>query len=413
MRTSNLDSEFNATYSCDDIGKLKTTHSCEHIVSGALHSKAMPRARVRRSFLKKKSGPLEVTLPAPAYSFSDLTGGLKMGSACTGWCAESQALSQLQIPHEICFVCDKDKGVKQFLNGNLKSKRFHDNVCSPSFVNEDRCDLLVCGAPCQPYSSEGKRGGTEDPRSQVIFPVVQYAERQKPMMILLEQVPAWTTVGASNFTEVWDRLSSIPATSGGRFYNLYKKVLNSRDFGSLQNRKRLYVVALMKSMDQGFSFPEPRPRSLTSCTAILDPGSTTYERFTVDDVPPDMLQTKTRREATLEMLVQCVDGVPPEHLVVDVGTGRQNRVTRGHFPTLTATRCASRDFFSPNLRRRFTLSELARCQGAVADDLNMAAVTPRAMGHIIGNAMSVGTIKAILCNMLKSTEIWPYESYDD
>lgn len=399
----------------DNIDDLqKKVRACNRKVRKQFHPQ--PRRSLRQKTVKqtKNRGANSARVAAglnksmPAYSFSDL-GGLKLGSACTGWCAESQALSQLGVPHEVVFTCDIAPEVGEYLAGNLKNYRLHSDVFHKSFQDEDQCDLLVCGAPCQPYSSEGRRLGSKDPRSKVIFPVVEYAERKKPMMILLEQVPGWETVGADNFTEVWARLSSILDRSGGLFYNLYKSCLNTADFGGLQRRKRLYVVAVQRSLDNGFKFPDPEFSGLKPLSAVLDPGSKIYDAFELNDVPDDVLRTKAGQAAMVDVLAQCVNGIPSEHLVVDVGTGRSHKVTRGRSPTLTATRCASMDFFSPNLRRRFTLSELARAQGAIAEDLNMKAVNPRSMGRIIGNAMSVGTIKAIIYQMLQCTDLWPYE----
>ena len=373
---------------------------------------ASNQKRVKKAPLKEKSKmrcskksstdfvPRLAHQTAGAYKLSDV-GGLRVGSACTGWCAESQALTQLGVGHTMIFMCDSEGDVKQFLDGNLKSRSFHHNVFSQSFVDEDQCDLLVAGPPCQPYSSEGKRLGSLDPRSKVVDPIVEYAEKKKPIMILLENVPGWETVGKEKFDEVWNRLSSILDASGDRFYNLYKKRLQSADFGSVQRRNRLYLAAVCQSCDSGFTWPDPLPLGLTPFDSILDPGSTVYERFSVDDVPADAMRTKTQRTAVVEALEICMDGMPAEHLVVDIGTGRGKRVTRGHFPTITATRCKSRDFFSPQLRRRFTLTELARAQGANADEINIQAVKPAAFGKIIGNAMNVGTMKAILSQMLK------------
>eukprot|EP00435_Cladocopium_sp_Y103_P025148 s4508_g6.t1 len=372
-------------------------------------ARASDRDKVKKVRLKreaKKRGSKKDFVPVPsdrtagAYSLSD-DGGLKVGSACTGWCAESQALTQLGVGHTLICTCDSEPDVKQYLDGNLKSLRFHHNVFSQSFSEEEYCDLLVAGFPCQPYSSEGSRGGSSDPRSKVVDPIIGYCEKKKPLMILLENVPGWETVGKDKFDEVWERLSSIRDASGDAFYNLYKTRLQSADFGSVQRRNRLYVVALSRACDIGFTWPDPLPKSLTSFDSILDAGSTIYDRFTVDDVPMDVMRTKTQRNAVADALQMCADGMPSEHLVVDIGTGRGRRVTRGYFPTITATRAKSRDFFSPQLRRRFTLTELARAQGANADEINIQSVKPAAFGKIIGNAMSVGTIKAILSQMLK------------
>ena len=324
---------------------------------------------------------------------------MRVGSACTGWATESQALSQLEIPHEMIFMCDSEPDVEKFLQMNVQCTRFHQNVFERGFLDEEPVDLLVAGAPCQPYSSDGKRLGSADPRSKVIFPITSYIERARPLMILLENVPGWATVGRDNFEEVWARLSNIRASSGDSFYNLYQARLDSSDYGSLQNRKRLYVVAMARSLDSGFAFPEPLPDRLPF-DSILDPGSCLHHTFTVEDVPPEMLQTKTRQRAMVAALALTTESVPCGHMVVDLGSGRDQKITKDRFPTITANRCRNRDFFSVQMRRRFSLAELARAQGADPAGLNMSAVSPAAMGHIIGNAMTVSTMKAILSQML-------------
>ena len=62
----------------------------------------------------------------------------------------------------------------------------------------------------------------------------------------------------------------------------------------------------------------------------------------------------------------------------------------------TATRCQSQGFFSVPLRRRFTLSERAQAQGAIV----------RAMGKMIGNAMSIGAVRALLRHVLQCTVLY-------
>lgn len=216
------------------------------------------------------------------------------------------------------------------------------------------------------------------------------------MVVVVENVPQWQTVGKENFDRYCNRVAAIKDEDGKAYYNLYHKKINSSDHGCPQNRVRLYVVALAAFADEGFSWPERS--DMAELSSILDEGSVFYRSCSVADVPDDILQTKTATDSLAMALVQIEDEQPLSHqYVVDIGAGRGNRLSKAHFPTLTASRCKSLAYWSPNMRRRFTLKELARGQGAQADGMNMKGIKKTRMGHIIGNAMSV----AVVCEVLK------------
>ena len=50
-------------------------------------------------------------------------------------------------------------------------------------------DILCAGFPCQPYSVAGNRRGFADPRSQVIWSILDVVDQRRPELILLENVP--------------------------------------------------------------------------------------------------------------------------------------------------------------------------------------------------------------------------------
>lgn len=350
---------------------------------------------------KPQKAPEQCVAVAEAFSLSDgPPGSLTVGSACTGWCAESQALTALGVAHRIEFVCDFDKDVQKFINGNLKYQRLHKNVFSEGFAAETAVDIFCAGPPCQPYSSEGAQRGDEDPRSQVICPMLDYVSEQRPLMVLFENVPRWMTVGKKNFDMCLERLSDIKADDGQPFYNLYAKTVNSLAYGSPQSRKRVYVIALARFADQGFTWPETS--TAPDLSSIVDDGSVFHASCSPQDVPEDMLTSTTKITNLAQALLQIEDDQPfSRQYVVDLGAGRGNRLCRDHFPTLTATRCKRLDYWSPNLRRRFSLKELARAQGASAK-MNMESVSKTAMGHIIGNAMSITVVQALLRSGLQA-----------
>ena len=49
-------------------------------------------------------------------------------------------------------------------------------------------DLYGAGFPCQPFSSQGKKRGIEDPKSHLIFEGLEYIKIHHPKVVILEMV---------------------------------------------------------------------------------------------------------------------------------------------------------------------------------------------------------------------------------
>jgi len=95
-----------------------------------------------------------------------------------------------------------------------------------------RVHCLTAGYPCQPFSSAGKRKGTDDPRH--LWPhVLRIIEEVEPDVVLLENVEGHLSLG---FDVVWRELhQSGRAVEAGLF--------TARETGAHQIRKRLFILA--------------------------------------------------------------------------------------------------------------------------------------------------------------------------
>ena len=84
--------------------------------------------------------------------------------------------------------CDSDPHCQKFLRANVGGMGFTD-AADPLFLeNAPSVDILTSGFPCQPFSLAGKGGGTSDPRGLVVFHVLQYVQKNLPMIVILENV---------------------------------------------------------------------------------------------------------------------------------------------------------------------------------------------------------------------------------
>ena len=110
-------------------------------------------------------------------------------------------------------------------------------------------DLLCGGFPCQSFSTAGRRGGFGDPRGTLFFELARLAEARKPQYLLFENVP-----GLLHHDE-GRTFAAILHTLEGMGYGVEWQVLNSRDFGVPQSRKRVFLIGCLNERCRGKIFP--------------------------------------------------------------------------------------------------------------------------------------------------------------
>ena len=117
-------------------------------------------------------------------------------------------------------------------------------------------DICLAGFPCQAFSLAGKRQGFEDDyyglcRGTLFLDVARICDKHKPKVIFCENVKGLTIHDRGRTFKV------ICKTFEDLGYDVYSKVLNSRNFEVPQNRERIYIVAFRKDLGvKDFIFPE-------------------------------------------------------------------------------------------------------------------------------------------------------------
>ena len=110
-------------------------------------------------------------------------------------------------------------------------------------------DLLCGGFPCQSFSVAGHRGGFSDPRGTLFFELARLAEARKPAYLLFENVPGLL------YHDRGRTFAAILHELEGMGYGLEWQVLNSKDFGVPQSRKRVYLIGYLDERCRGKVFP--------------------------------------------------------------------------------------------------------------------------------------------------------------
>ena len=125
-------------------------------------------------------------------------------------------------------------------------------------------DLITGGFPCQSFSIDGQRKGFEDTRGTLFFEIARIAAVKKPKYLFLENVP-----GLLSHDRGWT-FKTILSALDELGYDVAWQVLNSKDFGVPQSRKRLYIVGFLRSRCAGqiLSFKEANSKT----TVQIFPG---------------------------------------------------------------------------------------------------------------------------------------------
>lgn len=127
-------------------------------------------------------------------------------------------------------------------------------------TDTDKYDyILTYSFPCQDLSLAGKRAGMEKDsgtRSGLLWEVERILEECKqegslPRILLMENVPEVVGSGNIEHFKKWrEKLEQLG-------YSNYDKILNAKDYGVPQNRRRCFMISILG--EYNYSFPTPIP----------------------------------------------------------------------------------------------------------------------------------------------------------
>ncbi|BAW18233.1 DNA (cytosine-5-)-methyltransferase [Mycoplasmopsis bovigenitalium] len=129
-------------------------------------------------------------------------------------------------------------------------------------------DILTYSFPCQDLSQQGKqRGMNQNTRSGLLYEVERILNENTdrlPKILLLENVKALVSKKFIGDFEKWiDILDKIG-------YKSKYKVLNAANYGSSQNRERVFMVSILKSEKIDFEFPNKEIQIKSKLNKIIN-----------------------------------------------------------------------------------------------------------------------------------------------
>lgn len=157
--------------------------------------------------------------------------GFELACAEKGFKAECVFTSEIK-PHAI-----------KVLQQNHPEEKVSGDITKVDAKEIPDFDFVLAGFPCQAFSAAGRRLGFEDTRGTLFFEVARIIKEKKPKGFVLENVEGLVNHDKeSSKDKIGKTLRVILGTLEDLGYKYSWKVLNAKEFGVPQERKRIYIV---------------------------------------------------------------------------------------------------------------------------------------------------------------------------
>ncbi len=122
------------------------------------------------------------------------------------------------------------------------------NIKEEDFPNE--IDGIIGGPPCQSWSEAGSLKGIEDERGKLFYEYIRILKNKQPKFFLAENVSGML---ANRHSEAVQNILMMFKECG---YNVSLTLVNAKDYGVAQERKRVFYIGFRKDLNVNFIFPK-------------------------------------------------------------------------------------------------------------------------------------------------------------
>ena len=265
-------------------------------------------------------------------------------------------------------------------------------------------DGIIGGPPCQSWSEAGSLKGIEDDRGKLFFDYIRILKEFKPKFFLAENVSGML---ANRHSAAVKNILALFDEAG---YDVSLTLVNAKDYGVAQERKRVFYIGFRKDLNINFEFPKGSTKDdskkITLRDVIWDLQETALPAGPKNHHNPDAINNNeyfVGAYSTIFMSRNRVKSWDEQGYTVQA-SGRQCQL-HPQAPKMVKVGTNDCRFVEgkENLYRRMTIREVARVQG-FPDDFKFI-YTDTNMGYkMIGNAVPVNLAYEVACGIKKVLE---------
>jgi len=196
-------------------------------------------------------------------------------------------LGFIQAGFKLVFANDNDKVVWETFEKNHSVPIDKRSLVDIKSTEVPKADGIIGGPPCQSWSLAGEMRGATDERGMLFYEYIRVLKDNKPKFFLAENVPGIvSSTHLPEFKKIIKKFSSVG-------YEVSYQVLDARNYGVPQERKRVIIVGFDKSLGIRFTFPQPTHTKQGNKT--LD-GQKTKKWMTLKDAIGDLPEPVRAKE---------------------------------------------------------------------------------------------------------------------
>jgi len=180
-------------------------------------------------------------------------GGLRIGL--------EKALKKLGLKHDCVLYSEINKHCQKTYEKNFSPTKLIEDIKSVKDIEFQipNHDILLAGFPCQPFSQAGvslrnslnrKHGFDDKDQGNLFFNILKILEKKKPRMFLLENVQ---NLVSHNKGETIKKILNLLRKT---YYVPEPEILDARDFGLAQRRRRVFIVGFLSDNNKKFHYPK-------------------------------------------------------------------------------------------------------------------------------------------------------------
>lgn len=289
----------------------------------------------------------------------------------------------------------------KLIQGDIRNISKKDISCE--FNGE--IDGIIGGPPCQSWSEAGSLRGIEDARGKLFYDYIRILKDFKPKFFLAENVSGML---ANRHSDAVENIISMFKSAG---YEVSITLVNAKDYGVAEERKRVFYIGFRSDLNISFSFPkgstEDDDKKITLRNVIWDLKDSAVPAGPKNNHNPEAINNNeyfTGAYSPIFMSRNRVKGWDEQAFTVQA-SGRQCQL---HPQAPKMKKVATNDcrFIEgkEHLYRRLTIREIARIQG-FPDAFKFIYKNTNDAYKMIGNAVPVNLAYEIAKAIKESLEL--------